>query len=97
MEFKQDPEAKVIGTSFHDVTIRESFAFMVKALGEPHSENDPDDKVRYEWVFTNSDGRSVTVYDWKSNSSKPNIWHVGGLNQEDTVLFKHWFSSISNF
>jgi hypothetical protein len=95
MEFKQNPEAEVVGTSFYEVTIRESFAFMVKTLGEPHSEASPEDKVRYEWVFTNSDGRTVTVYDWKSNSNKPNIWHVGGKNREDTLLFREWFDNLS--
>lgn len=93
MKFESNPVADISNTSFHDVTIRESFDFMVKMLGEPHSENDPEDKVRYEWIFTNSDGRPVTVYDWKSYSNKPKMWHIGGLNKEDTLQFKQWFAN----
>jgi len=94
MNFRPNPNGDVDGTSFHGVTIQESFDFMVKRLGEPHSENHPDDKVRYEWIFFSDDGRAVTIYDWKSGSSRPKIWNVGGLSKEITVLFKEWFNNI---
>ena len=93
MNFKLDRKANVNGTSFHDVEIRKNFDDLVALLGKPHYCNDPDDKVRYEWLFISDDGRGVTLYDWKSYSDKPNVWHIGGMTQEITVSFKEWFES----
>ena len=94
MNFKLNPDADVNGTSFHDVTINVSFKTLVNKLGEPHCIGDVDDKVRYEWYFTSEDGRNVTLYDWKTYSSSPNFWHIGGLNKEDTVMFKNWINNL---
>jgi hypothetical protein len=94
MNFRPNPNGDVNGTSFHEVTIHESLDFMVKRLGKPHFENGPSDKIRYEWIFFSDDGRAVTVYDWKTGSSKPKIWNVGGLTKEITVLFKEWFNEV---
>lgn len=94
MKFVANPNANVNGTSFHDVVINCSFKHLVNKLGQPHYENHPDDKVRYEWFFTSEDGRAVTLYDWKTYSSAPSLWHVGGLNKEETVLFKNWFLNL---
>lgn len=94
MNFIANLDADVNGTSFHNVTINCSFKQLVNKLGEPHFQNSSEDKVRYEWFFTSDTGKSVTLYDWKTYSSAPNIWHVGGLNKEETVLFRDWFLNL---
>lgn len=94
MNFIINPDADINGTSFYEVTINSSFDNLVKKLGEPHCEGSSDDKVRYEWFFTNEAGRPVTLYDWKSYSDNPSVWHVGGLNKEDTLAFKRWINGF---
>ena len=94
MNFTINPDADINGTSFHDVTINCSFKQLVNKLGEPHCYNSSEDKVRYEWFFTSDNGKVVTLYDWKTYSSAPSLWHVGGLNKQETVLFKNWFLNL---
>ena len=94
MNFHLNPDADVNGTCFHDVTIRCSFATLVKKLGEPHCMGDYEDNIRYEWFFTSEDGKNVTLYDWKSYSDNPTVWNVGGLNKSDTEVFRSWFNRI---
>ncbi len=93
MNFTLDSASNIDGTYFHDVTISVSYDTLIKVLGEPHFENDPSDKSRYEWFFTSDDGKPATLYDWKVYSSNPKIWHVGALDKNTAVSFKNWLYS----
>jgi hypothetical protein len=94
MNFNQNPDADVNGTSYHDVQIQMKFDWLVALLGKPHRENDCEDKVQYEWFFTSEDGQPVTLYDWKSNSTNPNIWNVGGHSYKITSQFRDWLYQL---
>ena len=92
MNFITSPNADSCGTSFHGVTIRQSLDSLLAKLGKPHYED--GDKTQYEWVFTSEDGRVVTLYDWKSYSTSPSSWHIGGFSKEETQLFANWLTAL---
>lgn len=79
-----------IGTSFYDVTIRATPSELRAAIGEPQfEENTGRDKVNMEWSCETSDGRAVTVYDWKEGEelgeNQRVEWHIGGWNKIDCL------------
>jgi len=74
------------GTSFHDVTIRETPANMIKFIGPAHCIG--GDKTNMEWEMETEDGIVFTIYDWKNygglNRNMPVEWHIGGHSRSDT-------------
>ncbi len=91
MNFNLDPEADINGTSFHNLVINENYHNLVKMLGDPHVENYPEDKIRYEWYFTSEDGSGIALYDWKQHSNSPKTWNIGSRSKESALQFKEWF------
>jgi hypothetical protein len=66
-EFTLDNNVDACGTSFHDVYLTVNPVKLIKLLG--NGSNDFDDyKCSKAWIFT-KDGKSFTIYDWKSTSN----------------------------
>lgn len=87
-EFKVNMDASVNGTSLMGY-FTASYAALKAAFGPP-TEGDGY-KVSTEWIFTDSQGKAYTLYDWKKTNrydpSLPGVlvfralpeyeWHVG--------------------
>lgn len=98
MHFKKCLDSDAVnGTSWWGQIINMSFDDIVSRLGEPHKTWEPGDKVQYEWNFVDSEGRAVTVYDWKEyNNRRPSEWHVGSRNVTTAKSFVKWFEEAQD-
>jgi hypothetical protein len=69
------------GTSFHGTIARATYLQLVALLGEPQlNDGSFDGKVQKQWVLEDTEGRVLTVYDFKEerNVEVGNIhWHIG--------------------
>src|SRR6266403_394819 len=80
MDYKKTNSMKANATSFHGVTVECSYDSLVKIFGEPTAIG--GDKTNAEWVLENSDGKILTIYDYKESfnpiTSRGSFeWHIG--------------------
>jgi hypothetical protein len=80
-------------TSFHGVTIRTTVKALLKVLGEPAwANNTGEDKTNFDWIAETSDGRVVTLYDWKMyrplRINELVDFHIGGFDLDSTQKAK---------
>ena len=66
--------------------LRASYYEIVEKFGDPELVCSDDNKVRVEWVLE-SNGRVITIYDWKETSPVEFVttWSVGGRSTLDWV------------
>lgn len=69
---------------------RTTFACLVAALGQPHT--DYGDKITVEWAFRCANGTTFHVYDWKESSTPtgPYDWHIGGSSEQALAAFERF-------
>lgn len=92
-------EKNVTGTSYYGYDLTATPAQLIKILGEPTYENNGcGDKVNMEWVCETTDGRIITIYDWKEyrqiQIDEPITWHLGGMQRIDTLVAKAELSHL---
>lgn len=83
----------VIGTSFHNTTIKATVRELVKLIGTPVCEdNNGEDKVNFEWEVETNNEKVATIYDWKYYRplSKDEIieWHIGSHDEFTAIEAK---------
>jgi hypothetical protein len=96
--FKADKNADVNGTSYHGISVSATVNQLTEAFGQPHFEGCEDDKVTYEWLFSNDDGDVFTVYDWKHyyliSEDSYIDWHIGSKTPELEESLKEFIKKV---
>lgn len=82
------------GSSYKAETKPMPFEHMKQLLGEPHSTNDKDSKVKNEW-HVKVGGHPLSVYDYKEDgkSKSEYSWHIGGYDKEAANILKDFIES----
>jgi hypothetical protein len=103
-EFTSAHDTDPCGTHLQ-TTFTASYADLCSVLGE-HLEGDGY-KMSTEWVFKNTSGEVVTLYDWKEtemyDESLPSVsefrrqrsatWHIGARSSPVATDFVNWVKS----
>ena len=81
-------ESRVIGTSFHGISINGSINQLSKVIGEPTKINSGDGKTVFQWVMETDEDEVITIYDWKMyrevGMDEEIEWNIGGHSKKST-------------
>lgn len=103
LEFTIAKPKEIVGTG-RIGSVRTTSKNLLDRFGMPHNQIPDskesewraslDNKVRFEWMFKSSDGKTViTIYDYKEKTPfrEINEWHVGGKGDREKI--KKFFKS----
>ena len=97
--FKVDRDANVNGTSLKGY-VTASYTKLVELFGAPHcADSSGEDKTQLEWLFSDDQGNSFTLYDWKNygidvTQLKSLQFHIGGKGS--AMDFIEWLETKLN-